>query len=203
MKATMTLREATSRKQLATECSGDKTRRLETAPLLSATDKVPVDTEVDTEITFGETSFSAAAGIDSFKVEFLPWISVLQRVLEVGANDDTCTPQQWIVKALGSERVDLTHAPLLNHLLPELELDGVYLFKLAFDRGLARGSTGSTINLRSSSGKGTGLITKCSDLTHAQKDQRLRELIAKLILYFASSRRTLIVLHLQTGKLLH
>jgi hypothetical protein len=157
------------------------------------------------EITVGHSNTVPDGGdLDSFKVGFLPWISVLQRVLEVGANDDTCTPQQWIVKALGSERVDLTHAPLLNHLLPELELDCLRLFNIAFDLGVSLADGPLSPVSRSSAAASVGnravSITKYTDLTRAQKAQRLKQIMAKLILHFASTRPTIIILHLQTGK---
>ena len=171
----------------------------------SEDEQVLSESEEANEITVGGPSNTVPDGgdLDSFKVGFLPWISVLQRVLEVGAQDDSCTPQQWIVKALGSARVDLTHAPLLNHLIPELELDCLRLFNIAFELGVSLSDGPLSPISRSSAAASVGnrciSITKYTDLTRAQKAQRLKQLMAKLILHFASTRPTIIILHLQTG----
>ena len=194
----MALHEAVSREKLVKSCTrkaGQSTSPNTSSQTTEGARSPTIIESVNSPVT------TASDGIGSFKVGFLPWISVLQRVLELGAQDDSCTPQQWIVKALGSARVDLTHAPLLNHLIPELELDSIRLFKLAFDRGLGRRTAiASTTKSATASNRA---VPKCTDLTYAQKEQRLKELITKLILFFASTRPTMIILHLQTGQSAH
>jgi len=143
--------------------------------------------------------------VDQLKTSFLPWIDVLQQILVAGADEAGCSQQQWISKALDGERQDLSHASLLNHLLPELGLDSSNIYSLTFDLSKSfdtRASSPITRRaLKTSPATASAPLIKLADLTRAQQACRLKELIAKLILHFASTRPTIIVLYLQTGRL--